>query len=36
MLFDTRIPGNSNAGHVYGTRLSDEDKSALLEYIKVL
>lgn len=36
MEFDTRIPGNSNAGHTYGTRLSDEDKAALLEYVKVL
>jgi hypothetical protein len=36
MLFDTRIPGNSNAGHVYGTELSGEDKDALLEFIKVL
>ncbi|MDP5065009.1 MAG: di-heme-cytochrome C peroxidase, partial [Haliea sp.] len=36
MEFDTRIPGNSNSGHVYGTRLSAADKAALLEYIKVL
>lgn len=36
MLFDTRIPGNSNAGHVYGTELSAEDKDSLLEFIKVL
>ncbi|MDP4788382.1 MAG: di-heme-cytochrome C peroxidase [Haliea sp.] len=36
MEFDTRIPGNSNSGHVYGTRLSAADKAALLEYVKVL
>ena len=30
------IPGNSNAGHSYGTMLSDEDKWALIEYMKTL
>jgi hypothetical protein len=35
MLFDTSIPGNSNSGHEYGTNLSDEDKAALLEALKV-
>jgi hypothetical protein len=34
--FDTRQPGNSNAGHVYGASLSDEDRHALLEYLKTL
>ena len=35
--FDTRVPGNSNAGHegpAYGTELSDPEKDALLEYLK--
>ena len=32
--YDTTIPGNSNAGHVYGTELSDEDKRAIVEYMK--
>ena len=32
--FDTSIPGNSNAGHVYGTTLPDEDKRAIVEYLK--
>lgn len=35
--FDTRIPGNGNAGHegpAYGTTLPDADKWALLEYLK--
>ncbi len=32
----TSIPGNSAAGHEYGTTLPDEDKAALLEYIKTL
>jgi hypothetical protein len=35
-LFDTRIRGNSNSGHVYGTELSDTDKANLLEYLKTL
>ena len=35
--FDTRLPGNSNAGHEgreYGTELSPADKDALVEYLK--
>ena len=32
--YDTSIPGNSNAGHTYGTALPDEDKQALVEYLK--
>jgi hypothetical protein len=32
--YDTTVPGNSNAGHVYGTTLSDEDKWAVVEYLK--
>ncbi|HTW70649.1 MAG TPA: cytochrome c [Acetobacteraceae bacterium] len=35
-LFDTALPGNGNAGHLYGTGLSDTDKRALLEYLKTL
>jgi processive rubber oxygenase RoxA-like protein len=35
-LFDTSLPGNSNSGHVWGTTLSDADKTALLEYLKRL
>jgi hypothetical protein len=36
-LFDTRVPGNSNAGHdgaAYGTELPSADKDALVEYLK--
>ncbi len=32
--FDTKTPGNSNAGHNYGTKLSAADRSSLLEYLK--
>ncbi|MCW8878478.1 MAG: di-heme-cytochrome C peroxidase [Kangiellaceae bacterium] len=35
-LFDTSLPGNSNAGHLYGADLSNEDKKALIEYLKSL
>ena len=35
-VFDTTKPGNSNAGHVYGMQMSDDDKWALIEYLKVL
>lgn len=34
--FDTRLPGNSNAGHTYGTQLTDDQKWALIEYLKSL
>ncbi|MNC84788.1 hypothetical protein D3C83_03560 [compost metagenome] len=32
--FDTSVPGNSSSGHVYGTTLSDDDKRAIVEYMK--
>ncbi|MEQ1909752.1 MAG: cytochrome c [Vicinamibacterales bacterium] len=32
--YDTTIPGNSNDGHVYGTTLSEDDKRAIVEYLK--
>lgn len=35
-LFDTRLPGNSNIGHEYGTHLPEPERLALLEYIKSL
>jgi hypothetical protein len=34
--FKVSETGNSNAGHVYGTTLSDDDKWALIEYLKKL
>ena len=34
--YDTRLPGNDNGGHLYGTELSDGDKEALLAYLKTL
>ena len=35
-LFDTTADGNSNAGHEYGGKLSDEERKDLLEYLKSL
>lgn len=32
--FDTRLPGNGNGGHDYGTALTEEEKRDLLEYLK--
>jgi hypothetical protein len=34
--FDTRLPGNANAGHDYGTGLSEPDRMALVEFLKTL
>lgn len=36
-LYDTAVPGNSNAGHDYGTaELNDTQRLELLEYLKTL
>ena len=32
--YDTTVPGNSNGGHNYGTTLPDDDKRAIVEYLK--
>ena len=34
--YDVSLPGNSNAGHEYGTDLSDDDRKALIEFLKTL
>lgn len=34
--FDTGAPGNSNAGHLWGTELSPDEKKALIEFLKTL
>jgi hypothetical protein len=33
-LFDTRLPGNSAAGHRYGISLKPAEKNALIEFLK--
>ncbi|MCK0096210.1 hypothetical protein MWU60_11560 [Yoonia sp. F2084L] len=35
-LFDTRLPGYSNAGHLFGTQLQDAEKEALIAFLKQL
>lgn len=35
-FFDTSLRGNSNAGHEYGTLLNDDERWALVEYVKSL
>ena len=32
--YDTNLAGNGNSGHVYGTALPEEDKRAIVEYLK--
>jgi cytochrome c peroxidase len=34
--FDTALEGNTNTGHIYGTKLTAEERDALLEYLKSL
>jgi len=34
--FDTRLPGNANSGHEYGTSLSEPERMALIEFLKTL
>ena len=34
--FDTTVPGQSNMGHLYGTKITDDERAALLEYLKTL
>ena len=33
-LYDTRLLGNRNTGHAWGTQLPPEDKDAIVEYMK--
>lgn len=35
-VFDTRIAGNRNTGHEFGTRLTPVEKKALLAYVKTM
>ena len=32
--YNTALPGNGNGGHLYGTKLPDADKQAVVEYLK--
>ena len=35
-IFDTRLPGNRNIGHEFGTALSDGEKNDLVTFLKTL
>jgi len=35
-LFDSSVIGNSNAGHEYGTTLTEDERQSLIEYLKTL
>ena len=36
VLIDTARQGNGNGGHLYGTDMTEADRTALLEYLKTL
>lgn len=35
-VYDTTAPGRGNGGHLYGDRLSEEQRRAVIEYLKTL
>jgi hypothetical protein len=35
-VYDVRVRGNGNAGHLYGTKLSAREKNAIVAYMKTL
>jgi Cytochrome c len=35
-IYDTSQPGRSNAGHTYGDNLTDEERMAVIEYLKTI
>jgi mono/diheme cytochrome c family protein len=35
-VYDTTVPGQSNAGHLFGDKLSEEERLAVIEYLKTL
>lgn len=35
-IYDTSLPGYSNRGHTFGDQLTEEERKALLEYLKTL
>jgi hypothetical protein len=35
-IYDTTLPGRSNAGHRYGDKLTEEERMAAIEYLKTL
>jgi cytochrome c5 len=35
-VYDTTIPGRGNAGHTYGDKFTEDERTALIEYLKTL
>ena len=35
-VYDTTQPGRSNGGHTYGDDLTDDERRAVIEYLKTL
>ncbi len=35
-IYDTTLPGYGNQGHVYGDNFTDEERSAVIEYLKTI
>jgi hypothetical protein len=35
-VYDTTRPGRANTGHTFGDRLTDEERTAIIEYLKTL
>jgi mono/diheme cytochrome c family protein len=35
-IYDTTKPGRSNAGHPFGDDLTDDERRAVIEYLKTL
>jgi mono/diheme cytochrome c family protein len=35
-IYDTSLPGRSNAGHTFGDELTDDERKAVIEYLKTL
>ena len=35
-VYDTTLPGRDNGGHTYGDDLTDDDRWAVIEYLKTL
>ena len=35
-VYDTTLPGYSNSGHVFGDALSNDERGAVIEYLKTL
>jgi mono/diheme cytochrome c family protein len=35
-VYDTTLPGRSNAGHTFGDKLTEEERMAVIEYLKTL